>query len=396
MVLIELSITLATLASAYLVAHLLSHTNLFDYLDHRTRISSIDGLRGFLSISVFICHFSITYYWITDATWKIPNNVIFYNYGKVSVAMFFMISGYLFTKNHMDKKKFSSLKFFESRIFRIYPLYILVVCIVFFIVLHQTNYSLSCSKIEFMKSFLKWILFLGCPINNYNDTKTVIAYVDWTLKYEWIFYLSFPFIIYFITQYKFYFKITMLLLGLYFFINPINLYYFNSKYFFLFIIGCLIADNRITSLKNRLNFNSTYASSLNLVLILSILFYTETLSPVHLLVISVSFFLFAQGNDLFGLLNSKPSKILGEISYSMYLLHGLLLSLSFTHLMLINIKIYSFHEFLIIMPFFIIPITLLCVLTFICVENPMNKIGKRYILSKKLSLYSKSFNPPEI
>ena len=396
MVLFELSITLATLLSAYLVAHLLSHTNLFNYLNQRTRESSIDGLRGFLSISVFISHFSITYYWITDAIWKIPNNVIFYNYGKVSVAMFFMISGYLFTKNHMDRSAFSILEFFESRIFRIYPLYILVVFIVFLIVLHETNYSLTCSNFEFIKSTLRWILFLGCPINNNNDTRTIIAYVDWTLKYEWIFYLSFPFMIYLIKYFKVYFKISMLLLGLYFFINPINFYYFNSKYFFLFIIGCLIADKKFTSFKNRINFNSSYASSLNLIILLSNLFYTETLSPIHLLVISVSFFLFTQGNDLFGVLNSKPSKILGEISYSIYLLHGLLLSLSFNNLMLINIKKYCFQEFLLIMPFFVIPIILLCVFTFTCVENPMNKLGKRYIFSKKLSLYFKSLNRHEI
>ena len=48
-----------------------------------------------------------------------------------------------------------------------------------------------------------------------------------------------------------------------------------------------------------------------------------------LILLSVSFICVAGGNSLFGILNSKISQLFGQISYSMYLLHGLILYILF-------------------------------------------------------------------
>jgi len=42
----------------------------------------------------------------------------------------------------------------------------------------------------------------------------------------------------------------------------------------------------------------------------------------------LAFILIALGNDLFGFLKSKHLKLMGEISYSTYLLHGILIYIS--------------------------------------------------------------------
>jgi peptidoglycan/LPS O-acetylase OafA/YrhL len=45
--------------------------------------------------------------------------------------------------------------------------------------------------------------------------------------------------------------------------------------------------------------------------------------------ICCSFLIIAAGNDMFGLLNTQATKYLGKISYSIYLMHGIILFLTF-------------------------------------------------------------------
>jgi peptidoglycan/LPS O-acetylase OafA/YrhL len=48
-----------------------------------------------------------------------------------------------------------------------------------------------------------------------------------------------------------------------------------------------------------------------------------------LICISLAFAIIACGNSLFGILTHNTSRLLGQISYSIYLLHGMLLFLTF-------------------------------------------------------------------
>jgi peptidoglycan/LPS O-acetylase OafA/YrhL len=41
---------------------------------------------------------------------------------------------------------------------------------------------------------LKWFLFIGEEVNGYSDRRRIIAGVDWTLSYEWLFYISLVFV----------------------------------------------------------------------------------------------------------------------------------------------------------------------------------------------------------
>jgi peptidoglycan/LPS O-acetylase OafA/YrhL len=55
--------------------------------------------------------------------------------------------------------------------------------------------------------------------------------------------------------------------------------------------------------------------------------------PVLLLGLSASFFIVASGNRLFGLLSNRAAMLLGDISYGIYLLHGLVLYIFFEYLL---------------------------------------------------------------
>jgi peptidoglycan/LPS O-acetylase OafA/YrhL len=48
-----------------------------------------------------------------------------------------------------------------------------------------------------------------------------------------------------------------------------------------------------------------------------------------ILILTVAFSIIASGNNVFGVLKSKPLNFLGDICYSTYLLHGLLLFVLF-------------------------------------------------------------------
>ncbi|MGJ0580618.1 acyltransferase family protein, partial [Xenorhabdus bovienii] len=56
------------------------------------KYNSIDGLRGFLAILVFIHHSGIWFFYINNNEWDIPDSVLMNNIGKLGVSLFFMIT----------------------------------------------------------------------------------------------------------------------------------------------------------------------------------------------------------------------------------------------------------------------------------------------------------------
>ena len=66
-----------------------------------------------------------------------------------------------------------------------------------------------------------------------------------------------------------------------------------------------------------------------ILLIIAVFFYPLVFSLVPFLCMTIFFIAIACGNDLFGILSWKPCRLLGQITYSVYLLHGLLLFILF-------------------------------------------------------------------
>ena len=147
------------------------------------RLVTLDGLRGFLAFSVFIHHFVITYYWKVDGVWRRPESDIYQNFGKVGVVLFFMITGFLFIDRLISKKKVNWFLLFKSRLFRIQPLYFFALIIVLILSLKNTNFQIGDWQ-SFFKDIVLWLLFYGRSINEFADSKRIIASVDWTLKYQ--------------------------------------------------------------------------------------------------------------------------------------------------------------------------------------------------------------------
>lgn len=367
-----------TFSLCMIIAYIIGKMAFFSFLGIReNRFKSLDGIRGFLALSVFIHHFIITYYWKKNGVWETPSEDIFRNLGLVGVAVFFMITGFLFISKITQKSKdVNWLQLYQSRIFRIFPLYLFALATISLIVFSKTGFQLNVEIVILIKEYVKWVFFLGGRINDFSDTKIIIAGVDWTLKYEWLFYLSLPFLALILKNLKTFGALSISIGCIVLFLNPIDILYFDTKFIIYFCVGG-ISSYIIYHQKPTLKIKSKLYSTINLFLILVAIFYPNTLDSYHVIVISSFFLLTLAGNDLFGIFSLRSSMLLGEISYSIYLLHGIVLYLIFTNINLITFAEFGFNNYLLLMPFISIVVVVVSAITFIFIEKPLVDIGRK-------------------
>lgn len=222
-----------------------------------TRFETIDGLRGFLAICVFIHHSNVWYKYLHTGNWVAPNSNLFNQLGQTGVTFFFMISSFLFVKILIDFNgvNYDWKSFFIKRFFRLAPLHFFITIII--IVFIQSNWMINTSYIVLIKNIVK-------------------------------------------------------------------------------------------------------------------------------LFITVSFTLIALGNDFLGLLKNKTLKLLGEISYSTYLVHGLIIFVMIHYIYGLEATILVSPTEYCILIFFTAPIIIfVSFLTFRFVEKPFIKRAKRFTTSPK-------------
>lgn len=105
--------------------------------------------------------------------------------GQGSVALFFMITGFLFWSRLLAQgRNHDWLAFGVSRVFRLYPLYLPLMLLVFVSVFHLQNWQLKEPGLELFKQILAWLTFDRPDINQYRHSGMLISNVTWTLAYE--------------------------------------------------------------------------------------------------------------------------------------------------------------------------------------------------------------------
>ena len=110
----------------------------------------------------------------------------------------------------------------------------------------------------------------------------------------------------------------------------------------------------------------------------SALLFLEESNKLNVLVVTLVFTLIALGNDIFGLLKINALKVLGEISYSIYLLHGIVL-----YVMIDLVLGRDFVKGLTVLEYWLMifgltPIlVIICTLTFKYIEKPFINKGKK-------------------
>src|SRR4051812_45213259 len=85
---------LVALIIALLSTKLISY--LFKFEPEPVKHLSIDGLRGYLAFFVFLHHSAIWYFYLRASVWTLPPSHLYTHFGHSGVALFFMITGFLF------------------------------------------------------------------------------------------------------------------------------------------------------------------------------------------------------------------------------------------------------------------------------------------------------------
>jgi peptidoglycan/LPS O-acetylase OafA/YrhL len=320
---------IASLLVAWATALLL--TKQFGAPPDQGRYSSIDGLRGYLAFFVFLHHACVWYFYLRTGQWKVPPSNLYTNFGQGSVAVFFMITGFLFFSKLINgrKKDIDWGKLFISRFLRLVPLYLFAMLLLFLVVAYVSHGILNESLPRILAGAAKWLSFtiLGEPnLNGINYTSTIVAGVTWSLPYEWVFYFSLPVLALTVGVMP---PFRYVALGMASIVSAV-IWWHPQIYPLLAFFGGIIASF-LVRLELFRRFSIRRVSSFISLACIAIAFtaYPSAYGIAPLLLLSVAFALIASGNSLFGSLTSPVSRTLGEMAYSIYLLQGVTLFVTF-------------------------------------------------------------------
>lgn len=369
-----LVIFLITFSTGYLI------NKKYKFKPASNRFETIDGLRGFLAISVFICHSTVWYKYLHTGNWTVPDSSFYTQLGQTGVVFFFMISGFLFI-NKLIVFKGSSYdwkSFFVKRFFRLAPLHFFIVLIIILIVFIQSDWSFNTSYLSFAKSTIKWFGFgvIGLPYINNTNAAIINSGVLWSLSDEWLFYFSLPLISLIILKSKP--SIFFIILSLAFIAMTHHFLSIQLENVLSFAGGA-IAPLIIKYNKKKINFNNLWFSLIVVTSMIGIVQFDTSANYICKLLTAICFTLIALGNNIFGLLKNTIFKFLGEISYSTYLLHGIMIFIVINYVFGVNeAKLLSQTQYCILM-FTISPLVILIsFVTYRFIEEPYLEKAKHY------------------
>lgn len=343
------------------------------------RVSSLDGLRGILATAVAVHHFLVVYYWHTTGMWQTTDSRLINNMGAVAVTLFFMITGYLFTRK-VQNGAMDWGQVLVSRLLRIWPMYLFSVGVIVAIAFYQTAGTLA-PVADTLSGIGHWLLFVGKPVNGFEDTARINASVQWTLLYETVFYLCLP-LLYCVLKRKVPIKALLVGLILLACLWPVFQDHVSSRFMRIFLAGIAVALLEDWFKSKSFNYKNLRWTALAAGLLIISLF-VKSYTKVQLFLLMVPFGLLVLGNNLHGLLEHRGLKILGEISFSIYLLHGIVIYIMFS-----VFSLYDFsHANLTVYALYLIPVIIvtasISVLTYWFIERPVILTSKKFSYQRK-------------
>ena len=284
------------------------------------RIGHVDGLRGYLAMFVMVHHFIITLGCRTGRPWGAPDLNFYNQFGKSSVALFFMATGLLFYAQ--ISKGFLSInwmKFYNGRLFRILPMLLVSTLLCALIV--GLEYG-AVPDGHFPVEIIQWMYGNQVPLLHVPNSNLVNASVFWSIRLEWTFYFAvFPAF----SILKPFFPGR----GILFLLSSLVLVFIMGvarHTLPLFILG-MMAGEFVAMPRLRALLASRWNSVPVLVALIGEMawFYVPYDDIGAMLLLAFVFSSIACGNNIFGLLSARGACVLGEISFSIYVLHGIVL-----------------------------------------------------------------------
>lgn len=291
------------------------------------RLARIDGLRGYLALFVFVHHGCIWYHYLQHGRWEAPPSYLYTHLGQSSVALFFMITGFLFFGRVVAGRvaPIDWPRLALSRVLRLAPLYFSVLFLLGIAIWLLSEGELKVPAGQLALDALRWASFTiyGAPdLNQFGNTWRITAGVTWSLPYEWLFYASLPLQALLLRARV---SLGALLLGTIALALILSAFQPRPIHLATFAFGMLAAW--LARWRHWQDFAARPLAGVLVVvaLLLLVLGFPGLYRLPPLMSLGLAFCLIAGGCDLFGLLRWRPSVRLGEISYSVYLLHGIVL-----------------------------------------------------------------------
>jgi peptidoglycan/LPS O-acetylase OafA/YrhL len=285
-------------------------------------IISVQYLRAVAAMSVVLYHVNLQ---ITrmghDGPWP--------EFLSAGVDLFFVISGYIMWSTTAGKNV-QPVVFWKRRILRIVPIYWLFTTIVLGVALLAPG-LLQTSKFDLLHTIASYLFI---PYPSPVDGKMVPLLIPgWTLNYEMFFYVIFGTILFLPAPIRLV-SISAVLLFLaaipaFVSVHSPMLRFWLSPIILEFLIGILVAA--AASLFNIPAKTALSIAGVGLVLLLPSVFHWENVTPLsRFMLVGLPMGIILWGVVIFetskGVSNIEPLKLLGDASYSLYLVHPLVLS----------------------------------------------------------------------
>jgi peptidoglycan/LPS O-acetylase OafA/YrhL len=382
---------ICALALATLVALAIARTGF--PLPDQTRFGCIDGLRGYLALLVLIHHFSL---WLQTSRlglgWVESAPFI----GSSAVAIFFMVTGFLFYPKILKGfRQTEWLPLYLTRWFRIYPLALLSIACIALIALIGRDFAASGSLQANLVALLQWVTFWDQP-PLFGDEKSwlINAGVLWSLRHELFFY-----------------TIVLPACAL---VRDLTRQFSPSWMIPALLMALSFADRRLVGaeLLSTLPFfavgmfayeicmrpwSALLRSPVAAALCVAGCAYTVAViqvspySPRGFLSYAALFTCIAAGNNFGGAFSNRGALVLGECSYGIYIIHGIVLYLLFAFAPAFLPR-YSDIALIATLPAIAAGIVLLTAAAYLLIERPGIRIGKA--LAERLASRTR-FKPNE-
>ena len=158
------------------------------------RLGELDALRGLLATGVFFQHCVVYHAYLTTGDWRRPASPFYAALGELSVVLFFMITGYLFWERVLRDRQPPPRPFYRARFRRIAPLGLLAMTLVAVVVGFETGWTLREPPLLLLRHLVQLFSLGVLPVSPINGVSPhpVNGGITWTLGYEWLFYLALP------------------------------------------------------------------------------------------------------------------------------------------------------------------------------------------------------------